>query len=145
MRIGVAGSMHFTERMLEARDALVEQGHQAFVTSLASAFIGCNDEEKERIKIDQKNNRDAIREFWNLMQGADALLVMNLERHGIANYIGGNALMEMGFAHVLNQKIYLFNPIPDIKFYKSEIEAMKPIVICGDYSKIPPPLRCTIS
>jgi len=79
---------------------------------------------------------DAIREFWRLMQGADAVLVLNLDKHGIKNYIGGNTLMEIGFAHVLNQKIFLYNPIPEIAYYKTEIEAVKPVVINGDLSKI---------
>lgn len=136
MRIGVVGSMQFTEKMLEARDALIALGHDAFVTSLATPFIGKSDEEKERIKIRQKNDEDAIREFWKLMQGADAILVLNLEKHGLKNYIGGNTLMEMGFAHVLNQKIFLYNSIPDIPFYKTEIEAMKPTIINGDLSLI---------
>ena len=57
------------------------------------------------MKLDQKYNQDAIREFWNMMQGADAVLVLNYDKHGIPNYIGGNTLMEIGFAHVLNQKI----------------------------------------
>lgn len=136
MRIGVIGSMHHTEKMLEARDELRRLGHEAFVTNLASPFVGKTDEEKERIKIAQKNNKDAIREFWKLMQGADAVLVMNLERHGIKNYIGGNTLMKLGFAHVLDQKIFLYNPIPDIPNYKTEIAAMKPVIINGNLSKI---------
>ena len=137
MRIGVAGSMHYTERMIAVRDELISLGHNAFVTNLADPFIGKTDTEKERIKIEQKNHQDAIREFWKLMQNADALLVVNLDRHGIANYIGGNTLMEIGFAHVLNQQIYLLNPIPNIDFYQSEIEAVKPIVLNGDLSQIP--------
>lgn len=128
--------MQYTEKMIEARDDLIKLGHDAFITALASAFIGKNDEEKESIKIHQKNNLDAIREFWRLMQGADAVLVLNLDKHGIKNYIGGNTLMEIGFAHVLNQKIFLYNPIPDIQYYKSEIEAVKPIIINGNYSLI---------
>lgn len=128
--------MQFTERMIEARDELMKQGHDAFVTNLASPFIGKTDEEKEEIKIHQKNNLDAIREFWKLMQGGDAVLVLNLDKHGIKNYIGGNTLMEIGFAHVLNQKIFLYNPIPEIPYYKSEIEAVKPIIIDGNYSLI---------
>ncbi len=136
MRIGIIGSMQYTEKMLEARDELVKLGHNAFVTNLAAPFVGKTDEEKEKIKIDQKNNQDAIREFWRLMQGADAVLVMNFEKHGIKNYIGGNTLMEIGFAHVLNQKIFLYNPIPDIPYYKTEIEAVKPIIIHGDLLKI---------
>lgn len=70
------------------------------------------------------------------MQGADAVLAVNLDKHGIKNYIGGNTFLELGFAHVLNQKIFLLNPIPDMPYYKTEIVAMKPIVINGDLSQI---------
>lgn len=136
MRIGVIGSMQYTEKLLEIRDELTKLGHNAFVTSLAGPFIGKTDREKEIIKLHQKNHKDAIREFWRLMQGADAVLVVNLDKHGIKNYIGGNTLMEMGFAHVLNQKIFLYNPIPEIPYYKTEIEAIKPVVINGDLSRI---------
>ncbi len=136
MRIGIIGSMQYTEKMLEVRNQLIKRGHDAFMTGLHMAFIGKSDEEKEKIKIHQKNNMDAIREFWRMMQGADAVLVLNLDKHGIKNYIGGNTLMEIGFAHVLNQKIFLFNPIPKIPYYKSEIEAVRPVIINGDLSKI---------
>ena len=134
MKIGILGSMQYTEKMLEIRDQLKELGHDAFVTDLHKPFIGKSDEEKERIKIDQKNNKDAIREMWRLMQDAEAVLVLNLDKHGIKNYIGGNTFLEIGFAHVLNQKIFLYNPIPDMPYYKTEIEAMKPVVINGDLS-----------
>lgn len=136
MKIGVVGSMQFTEKMLKVRDQLIGIGHDAFVTSLASPFVGKSDEEKEQIKIRQKNNQDAIREFWQLMQNGDAILVANFDKNGIKNYIGGNTLMEIGFAHVLNQKIFLLNPIPEIPFYKTEIEAMKPIIINGNLNLI---------
>ncbi len=128
--------MQFTEKMIEAKDALVGLGHEAFVTTLAGPFIGKSDDEKETIKIHQKNNLDAIREFWNLMQGGEAILVMNLDKNGIKNYVGGNTLMEIGFAHVLGQKIFLLNPIPDMPYCKSEIEATKPIIINGNLSLI---------
>ena len=136
MKIGIIGSMQYTEQMLSVRDELKLLGHDAFVTDLHKAFVGKTDEEKEVIKIDQKNNKDAIREFWNMMQGADAVLAVNLDKHGIKHYIGGNTFLEIGFAHVLGQKIFLLNSIPDIQFYKSEIEAMKPIILNGDFSKI---------
>ncbi|KKS91408.1 MAG: Maf-like protein [Parcubacteria group bacterium GW2011_GWC1_43_12] len=136
MRIGIIGSMQFTERMLEIRDLLIELGHNAFMTDLHNALIGKTDEEKEIIKLYQKNNMDAIREFWRAMQGADAVLVLNFDKNGIKNYIGGNTLMEIGFAHVLNQKVFLLNPIPEIPFYKTEIEAIKPVILNGDLSKI---------
>jgi len=136
MKIGIIGSMQYTEKMLEARDELIKMGHQAFVTDLHKALVGKTDEEKEKIKLHQKYNMDAIREFWRAMQGADAVLVLNLDKNGVKNYIGGNTLMEIGFAHVLNQKIFLLNPVPEIQFYKTEIEAVKPIIINGDLSLI---------
>lgn len=136
MKIGIIGSMQYVEKMIEARDKLIKLGHDAFVTDLHKSLIGKTDEEKERIKLYQKNNMDAIRVFWNAMQGSDAILVLNYDKNGIKNYIGGNTLMEIGFAHVLNQKIFLINPIPEIPYYKSEIEAMKPVIINKDLSLI---------
>lgn len=136
MKIGIIGSMQFTDKMLEVRDKLRGFGHDAFVTDLHKAMIGKNDEEIEKIKLHQKYNMDAIREFWRAMQGADAVLVLNFDKNGIKNYIGGNTLMEIGFAHVLNQKVFLWNPIPDMSYCKTEIEAVKPIILNGDISKI---------
>jgi len=136
MKIGIIGSMQYTEKMIEVRDKLIELGHNAFVTDLHKALVGKTDEEKEKIKLYQKNNMDAIRVFWKAMQGSDAVLVLNYDKNGIKNYIGGNTLMEIGFAHVLDQKIFLINPIPEIPYYKSEIEAMKPIIINEDLSLI---------
>lgn len=136
MKVGVAGSMQFTERMMELCEQLEKQGHLAFMSKFAPFFVGKTDEEKEKIKLTQKNQHDAIREFWKPMQTADALLVANYDKHGIKNYIGGNAFLEMGFAHVLNQKIYLLNPIPNMPYYGTEIAAMRPTVINGNLSLI---------
>lgn len=136
MKIGVIRSMQFTERMIDLRDKLIMMGHDAFVTTLAQPLIGKSDAEKEAIKIHQKNNLDAIREFWNLMQRAAAVVVANYDKGGIKNYIGGNTFLEMGFAHVLNQKIFLLNPVPVNPYYQTEIIAMKPIVINGNLEQI---------
>lgn len=136
MKIVICGSMQYVEQQIEARNKLVEFGHDAHVTEFAQPMVGKTDEEKEEMKLHQKNNLDAIKEHWNLMQGADAILVVNMDKHDIPNYIGGNTLMEIGFAHVMNQKIFLLNPIPDISFYKTEIEAVKPVILNGDLSKI---------
>jgi hypothetical protein len=136
MKIGVAGSMQFTEKMMDLCERLEKLGHEAFMSKFAPYFVGKTDDEKELIKLHQKNKKDAIREFWKPMQDADALLVANFDKHGIKNYIGGNAFLEMGFAHVLNQKIFLLHPIPHMPYYETEIVAMQPAVIDGDLSKI---------
>ena len=128
--------MQFTEKMLEVREKLRKLGHDAFITDLHRPMIDKTDEEIEKIKIHQKYNMDAIREFWKTMQGADAVLVLNFDKNGIKNHVGGNTLMEIGFAYVLNQRVFMIAPIPEMSYCKTEIEAVKPIIINGDLTKI---------
>lgn len=136
MRIGVAGSMQFTEKMVEVCAQLKKLGHDVFMSSFGPNYIGKSAEEIEVLKLQDKYRHDAIREFWKPMQSADALLVLNYDKHDIKNYIGGNTFLEMGFAHVLNQKIFLLNPVPEMPYYKTEIVAMRPIVINRDLGLI---------
>jgi hypothetical protein len=136
MNIGIIGSMQFTHEMLDMQKKLEELGHTAFLTDLHKNMVGKNAEEIEEIKLHQKNNMDAIREFWRAMQEGDAVLVLNYEKNGVPNYIGANTFLEMGFAHVLDQEIYILNDIPDNPYLITEIKAMKPIVLNGDLSKI---------
>lgn len=137
MRIGIIGSMQLTERMYEAAELLKTLGHDAFVVSaFAPDFVGKTDDEKEVIKIHQKNNNDAMRVDCERIKDVDAVLVMNLEKNGVPNYIGGNAFLEMGYAHILGKGIYLYNPIPEIPFYKTEIVAMKPVILDGDLARV---------
>lgn len=136
MKIGVAGSMQFTEDMINVCNELKKLGHTTFMSKFKDNYIGKTDEEKEEQKLHDKYTNDAIREFWKPMQDADALLVVNKDKHGIKNYIGGNSFLEMGFAHVLGLKLYLMNPIPDMPYYGTEIIAMDPVVINGDLAKL---------
>lgn len=136
MKIGIVGSMQYAEKMIEIKNRLEKMGYAAYMSNLSSPFVGKSDEEKEKIKIEQKTTIDIFEEFWDLMQGGDAILVVNYDKHGIKNYIGGNTFLEMGFAKILKQEIFLLNPVPKIELYESEIIAMKPIIINGDLSKI---------
>jgi nucleoside 2-deoxyribosyltransferase len=136
MKVGILGSMHFSEKMLEVAKKLEAMGHEPILPYKVHSFIDLNDKEKETIKLDQKHNEDAIRHDYETMGGADVVLVLNFERHGIQNYLGGNTLLDLGFAHIRRKPIYLYNPIPEILYYRSEIEAMKPTVINGDLSMI---------
>jgi hypothetical protein len=61
----------------------------------------------------------------------DAILVLNFEKNGQANYIGGATFLEIFRAFELEKKIFFFNPIPD-NIFKDELVAMNPIVINGD-------------
>lgn len=136
MKIAIAGSMQHTEKMIDVAKKLEEMGHMVFLSGFAKYYVGKTAGQIEKLKNYHKKNKDAIREFWKKMQKADVLLVLNLDKDGVKNYIGGNTLMEIGFAHILKQKIFLYNPIPKIKFYKIEIEATKPTIINRDLKRI---------
>lgn len=136
MRICIAGSMQFTEKMFEVREALRALGHDAFFDhDLAVNFLGKAEAQKEAVTIKQKLQDNAMKRFWKLVETADALLVLNFDKKGIANYIGGNTLLDMGIAYEHGKLIYLYNPIPEVH-YKSEIEAMRPVVTHGNLSLI---------
>lgn len=136
MKITICASMVFAEKMLEVKKELEKFGHEAFVSEFADVFVGRTEKEKEELTLFHKNEKDAIRKHWEKIKKSDAILVLNYDRKGIKNYIGGNTLMEIGFAHVLNKKIFLINEIPEIEYYKSEIEAVRPIIINNDFSRI---------
>ena len=82
---------------------------------------------------------DFLERYWNFIKESDAILVLNLNKKGIENYIGGNTLMEMGFAYGHGKKIFMFNQIPERSermHYVDEIIETKPIIINGDLNKI---------
>ncbi|MDD4531542.1 MAG: hypothetical protein PHH21_02425 [Candidatus Pacebacteria bacterium] len=87
------------------------------------------DSEGERASI--KIKYDLIRSYFEKMKNYDAVLVVNPEKKDIHGYIGGNTLIEMAFAHILNKPLYVLYQIPDMQ-YTSEILAMKPIVLNGN-------------
>jgi len=89
---------------------------------------------EEHDKIKRQYN--FIKLWYNLIINGDAILVLNYDKNGIKNYIGGNTLMEIGFAHVNDKKIFLLNPVPEEVSYKDEIKAMVNVILKGDLNKI---------
>jgi hypothetical protein len=136
MKIAICGSMVFAEKMVQIKSELGELGHEVFISEFAGGHLGKTESEKEQRAIHDKNENDAIRKYWEIIKKSDAILVLNYDRKGIKNYIGGNTLMEIGFAHVLNKKVFLMNPIPNIEYYRSEIEAVQPIIIKHNFDNI---------
>ena len=136
MKIAICASMVFAEKMVEVKRQLEEIGHTVFISQFAEGYLGKAEKEKEQLAVQDKNEHDAIRKFWEVIKQSDAILVLNYDRKGIKNYIGGNTLMEIGFAHVLNKKIFLMNPITDIEYYRSEIAAVSPVILEQDLNNI---------
>jgi len=133
------GSSTFAPQMVEYRDKLVKLGHKVNLHEHYVAFA--NGEGKDLLDRMTKEHAAVKKEYnyikyhYNEIINSDAILVLNFDKNQIKNYIGGNTLIEIGQAYVNNKKIFLLNPVPDMN-YRDEIEAMEPIVINNDLSKI---------
>ena len=136
MKIAICSSLTFAKQMIDCKKELELLGHEAVYSDFADEFIGKTDEEKEKLNARNFAERDVIREFWKKIKLCDAILVLNYQKKGIENYIGGNTLMEIGFAHVLDKKIFLMNEIPEIPYYKAEIIGVKPVILNGNLKMI---------
>lgn len=77
-----------------------------------------------------------IRGHFNEIEKSDAILVMNYEKHGKANYIGPNVLMEMSIAFYLRKPIYILNGKPENSPLIDEILGLEPIFLNGDLKKL---------
>ncbi len=140
MKITICGSSTFRKEMVELRNKLNQMGHEAIINQVYEELAaGRAPELMKRIETEHaevKKQYGFIKWYYNAIANSDAILVLNYDKNGIKNYIGGNTLMEMGFAHVNDKKIFLLNPIPEELSYTEEIKAMADVVLDGDLSKI---------
>jgi hypothetical protein len=142
MKIVICSSVAFAEDVLKIKDNLSLKGITVVIPWGIEDYL--SGEMKTRASgwgtiegAKRKIEHNLIKGYFDEISGSDAILVINKDKTGIKNYIGGNSFMEMGFAHVLNKKIYLLNPIPEeLKVFYQEVVAMQPIVINGDLDKI---------
>lgn len=136
MKIIICGSMSSAQKMVQIRDELLKFNHEVILPRHAQEYALCiNRIETMRDSVKNKIEKDLIRDYFKEISGTEAVLIINIEKNGIKDYIGGNAFLEMGFAHVLKKKIFLLNSIPQM-IYTDEIMAMQPIELGGDLFKI---------
>ncbi len=142
MKITICTSLSFTNEIKGIKERLLQLGHEVFVPNCSEMIfngeVTLEQIEKEKESgaiVDRAIENDAIKDHFEKIKNSDAVLICNYEKKGIKNYIGGNVFLEIGFAHILNKKIFLLNPIPEVG-YKEEILIMQPTVLNGDLSKI---------
>jgi len=140
MKITIVGSIKFADKLVNIYNQLKQLGHmpqmheEMFAVADGTAKQIINDSNIRHSAIKKKYN--FIKQWHNLIVNSEAILVCNFDKNGIKNYIGGNVLMEIGFAHVNDKKIFLLNPLPENCPYLDEIEAMYDKIINGDLTKI---------
>jgi len=140
MKITVCGSVKFAEKLVEIYNQLKKIGHEPMMHK--DMFGIADGTAKELIEgistnhAETKRKHNFIKWWYDCIKSGDAILVCNFDKNGIKNYVGGNTLMEIGFAHVNNKKVFLLNPVPHNVLYSDEIKAMVDFVINGDLNKI---------
>lgn len=136
MKIVVCGSMTASKEMIAAEEKLKELGHEVVLPEFTHEYAAMDTHDAMHTEsAKNKVEYDLIKGYFEKIKNSDAVLVANVERKGIAGYIGGNSFLEMGFAFVLEKPIYLLHDIPDLG-YKDELCAMSPVVLNGDFSLI---------
>ena len=149
MIITICSSVDFSPKIIEIKKELENKGHKVNIPYFTQKIIDgevsyeeyMNSKEKAGgdIQLRKAQSTDMIKRYWDFIKNSDAILVLNMKKKGIDNYIGGNTLMEMGFAYGHGKKIFLFNSIPERSermHYVDEIIDMKPIILNGDLDNI---------
>lgn len=140
MKITICGSIKFADKLVDIYHQLEQLGHEPVMhKDMFGIADGSATEIIEGVKkshAEVKRKYGFIKLWYNLILNSDAILACNFDKNGIKNYVGGNTLMEIGFAYVNDKKIFLLNPIPTEVPYNDEIETMVDMVINGDLNLI---------
>jgi hypothetical protein len=139
MKMTICGSIGFINKMKDIKEKLEKLGHEVLVPLSVEINQGksyWNELKTSNFEkfLDLKGER--MLGHFDKVKSSDAVLVLNYDRNGVENYIGGNTFVEMAIAFEHNKKIFILNPIPKNVNYDEEIKSMRPLVINGDLTKI---------
>lgn len=129
MKLTIVGSVSAADKFVETYNGLRKLGHEPVIHEDMFAYSKTSWEEHHNTDelhehAQTKIENDYIKWWHNSIMQSDGIVVLNFEKKGVANYIGGNTLMEIGFAYVADKEIFLMNPIPEDVPYTDEIKAM---------------------
>jgi hypothetical protein len=130
MIVTIYGSAKFAKEMIWAKNFLERKRHKVLLPEMAESFAN------GKVKLDNfKKKYNLIKKHFEEVEKGNIVLVLNYDRMGIKNYIGGNTFAEIAIAYYLNKPIYILNSVPEELPYTEEIKAMDPIILNGDLEK----------
>lgn len=105
MKITICSSMSFAKEIMDTKKILEGMGHKVDIPNNAELYANDKLSAESRVEsIANKRTDDLIKGHYDKINASDAILVLNQEKKGIKNYIGGNTFLEIGFAHILSKK-----------------------------------------
>ena len=135
MKIFIACSKHFYDKIVPIKEELELVGHDI---TLPNCFDNPFEEEQVKGMSAEEHvvwKGDMMRRHEVTLKDIDAILVLNFEKKGIPNYIGGATFMEVIKAWEYGHKIFFYNSLPDCSF-TDELKGMSPVVINGNLEMI---------
>ena len=133
MKIFIICSKAFYGKVGKIKDELEEMGH---VITLPNCYDCPETEDKYRGKEEHARwKASMIKHSEEVICEVDAVLVVNYDKNGQKNYIGGATFLEIYDAFRLGKKIYFMNDLPE-GMLKDELIGFNGVVINEDLSKI---------
>jgi len=135
MKIFIACSKYHYDKIKEIKKELEKAGHEI---TLPNSF---DDPLKELrlLEEDKTAHSEWVAKAWDesekKIKENDAVFVVNLEKNGNQNYVGGATFTELFMAYRMNKKLFLYNTIPE-GILKDEITGMNPTILNGDLGMI---------
>ena len=142
MKITICGSVNFAKEMLRIAKELEAKGHEVVIPASINRLGIVDSKEADALKNDREKYIKEIKpgltkEHFNKILDGDAILVVNIDKKGIKNYIGGATFSEIMLAFHGDKKIFYLNPVPEEpKTFVDELETVSPIILNGDLEKI---------
>lgn len=140
--ITICASASFYRQVVELKRQLEALGYRVLVPHVAEKMAETGDYEVDHYKTwfadpnDYHKKTELMEAHFAKVIEGDMTLVLNYEKHGQPNYIGGNVLMEMVLAYHYKKPIYVLNDAPKESGFIEEILGLKPIFMKGDLSRL---------
>jgi len=131
MKIFICASKHNYDKIASIKEQLEKAGH---VITLPNSY-DFPEREKEMKKIGKDEHGvwkgEMLRVQKIKVDANDVIFVLNFEKNGVPNYIGGATFLEIYMAFEQGKKVYLYNPIPE-GILRDELLGMQVTVINRD-------------
>ena len=133
MKILLICSKAFHGKLIEYKQKLEDLGHEVYMPNCwdAPETEGKYRGTPEHYVFKQK----MFKRSEEIIKNMDGVLVLNFNKNGQANYIGGATFLEIYDAFRLNKKIYFVNEIPN-NMLQDELIVFHPTIIYNNLSKI---------
>jgi len=128
MNIFIICSKHFYDKIPSIKEKLESRGD---VVTLPNCFEDPGTEKRFRDAGKETHAQwksSMLAHSADVIAKQDAVLVLNFEKNGIKNYIGGATFLEMYDAFRLGKKIFMYHDLPE-GILHDEINGFAPILI----------------